>query len=179
MKASDLPIHFWEVEFGAEMEATQVDYLLDIDFTVKDASTHGHFELVYLPSFNQPHYKKVVLYFLPFIRPDEQEPRIIHIRYRWNGFFRHLQTHMDERLEFSLRAKESIGLMEYEVYLEPGTGKKLGCEALGLLDGSQTLGRNRLLVKTGSDATEWEGWRYSIQNGPPGVYAMLIKLENA
>jgi hypothetical protein len=178
MRASDHPIHFWEIEIGAEPEANPVDYLLDINFQIRDSSEHGPFELVYLPSYNNPHYKKIVIYFLPFVRPDENNPRIVTISYKWPGYFLHLAQKFEEILAFSLKAKDLIGFMEYELYLEPGTGKKLVCERQGSLAGEQKLGEAKLSMSYGS-SVEWPGWKYTVKNAPQGDYSLLLKLLEA
>lgn len=175
MRASDQPIHFWEFEFGAEPEAEPVSYLLDIDFSVKDSSNRG--QLVYLPSSKHTHTKKVVLYFLPFIRPDEEEPRIIKIRYRWKGYFRHLQTFSEELVQAPLMAKGPINLIQYEVFLEPGTGKKLVCEVSGSRSGKQQMGPAHWSPQP--NQLRWEGYQYRIEGGNPGTYGMQLRLEPA
>ena len=84
IKASELPLHFWEVEMRVESAADPVDYLDEIGFKVRDETEHA---LAYLPSLNDKRYKKAVIYFLPQIEPGEN-PRRIVVTYKWPGMFK-------------------------------------------------------------------------------------------
>jgi hypothetical protein len=144
---------------------------------VTDTSEHGPFQVAYLPFTNQPHTKKILIYFLPLLDPSEEKPRIINISYTWPGYFLHLQQKLEENLSFTLQAKDVIELMQFEVYLEPGTGKKLICDRGGVLSGKQKLEEAIYAQDIGASKKEWTGWKYTILDGPPGEYGLTLQLE--
>lgn len=175
LRATDGPIHFWEYEIGAEPQATRVDYLLDLNFQVKDESPHGPFEIAYLQSQNEQHYKKIVLYFLPLILAVEPEPRTILVSYKWPGYFLRLNEKLEETFSHSFKAKDKIGSITFEFYLEPGTGKELTCKRARSLEGVQSLAAVSLEVERGQPP--WRGHKYCIKNAPPCDYGLLLELK--
>ncbi|HWZ45214.1 MAG TPA: hypothetical protein VNW97_17205 [Candidatus Saccharimonadales bacterium] len=178
ISALERGIHFWEVNIFAEPEAPAMDYLSDIDFNVKDISEHAKFEVAFLPFVNQPRQKKVMIYFLPILDPKEAQPRTISISYRWRGYFRCLERKLEEIQSFGMQARHDIGLMEFEVYLEPGTGKNLICSRAGSLDGIQTPPAHAE-YQPEDKSPKWPGWRYEIKNGPPADYALKLNLHES
>lgn len=177
LKATGTGINFFEVTIGAEEDAIPVEYLLDLNFQVKDLSQHGHFELAYLPTANRPRDKRVIIYFLPFIDPVEQEPRKIKVSYKWPGYFLHLKNYSKEMLMFSFPLVDikDIELLECEVYLQPGTGHKLLCTKQGATAGEQSL-ENLTLTLNGE---QWHGWKYTIKQAVSGEYALNLELVKA
>jgi len=178
IKAVDRAIYFWEINILAEHEAKAMEYLLDIDFKVKDTSVDGKSEVAYLPFVNQPRQKKIMIYFLPLLDPGELQPRTITIAYKWRGYFRHLEQKGEEIQSFAIQARNSIPSMEFEVYLEPGTGNRLLCERASLLDGIQNA-PTTAKYKPNDNSPEWLGWKYKIKDAPPGDYALKLMLEKA
>jgi len=178
LKATNEPIHFWEIEIGAEPEAGRVDYLLDINFRVNDTSKHGDFEVAYLQSQNEQHYKKIVLYFLPFIRAQEGQPRTILVDYEWPGYFLRLKEKLEETFSHSFKARENIRSITFEFFLEPGMGKELACTRARSLEGTQTP-PEPASYQVSPSKPPWRGYRYTIKDAPPGDYGLLLELKTS
>jgi hypothetical protein len=170
LRATEKPIHFIEIQQRVESAADPVEYLDDISFKVRDESGH---QVVYLPAFNDGRFKRVVLYFLPFIDPSEPEPRKIVISYSWPQMLRQLQTTKQELFAWRIVSREPVGNVDYRLFLEPGTGEHLECVIAGPQSGEQALKEET------HPETKWPGWVYSIKNAPAGDYALYVRLRTA
>jgi len=91
------PVHFWQESYRVRDEADATEYLVDIEFKVRDLSGRG--DVVYLPTEIDGRSKAVSLYFLPQITPDEAG-RIIEISYQWPGLARGLRRLGEESFQF-------------------------------------------------------------------------------
>jgi hypothetical protein len=171
IRATEKPIHFVEIQQRVETPADPVEYLDDMSFKVKDESGH---QVVYLPALNDGRFKRVVLYFLPFIDPEEKEARKIVISYSWPRMLRQLQMTKQELFTWHIVSREPVGTVDYSLFLEPGTGEQLGCVIAGTQSGEQALKE-----ETHPEDPKWPGWVYSIKNAPAGDYALHVKLRTA
>jgi len=163
------PVHFWQESYRVRDEADATEYLLDIDFKVRDISGRG--DVVYLPTEIDGRSKAVSLYFLPQITPDEAG-RIIEVSYKWPGLARSLRRLGEESFNFNYDSLESVDEVTLEIFLEAGTGGKL----YGEISGEKYPGSNIAGVIDGD--TMWDGIRYSCSNSPAGqrvVHSVLVK----
>lgn len=151
--SSDKPLHFVSLSEAVTDSADSVDYFDDIDFKVRDESGH---EVVYLPTENDGRSKKVVLYFLPRIEPGDA-PRKIIITYRWPRMFGQLDRLGEETFSWAPESRDPIELMEYSLFLEPGTGRNFACEKAGQSDAEETLDE-------ATNVKGWSGFRYRVTN---------------
>lgn len=179
VKALSGPVHYMVWSDTPEHEANPVDHLLEINFRVSDKTPAGTSETAYLQSENGPRSKEVLIYFLPVLQPAEPNPRVIEISYVWPGYYLRLK----DKEEYSsldlgkVPVGQTIDLVEFEFYLEPGTGKRLVCERSGSLQGNQSP--PSAAVYKDQNGTDWQGWKYVIRHAPPEEYAVLLKLETS
>jgi len=130
IKAVKGNLRFWEFGFGPDAKGTPLELVSQLKFTAKDVSGNG--EVVYLISNNEPTYKKIVLFFLPAIKPIEESPREILVTYHWPGFWSKLLNDKQEPSEFGM--KSSVGRFQRTYKIAPGMGN-LKVSRVSKLDG--------------------------------------------
>jgi hypothetical protein len=153
--------------------AEATEYLLDIDFKVRDVSGRG--DIVYLPTEIEGRSKAVSLYFLPQITPDE-EGRTIEITYRWPGLARSLRVLGEEAFNFNYDSLRPVEEVTLEIFLEPGTRGTLRAEIAGTKFPGATI------TDVWDTKTSWPGIRYTCPNSPEGervLHSILVKWRSA
>lgn len=163
------PVHFWQESYRVRDAAEATEYLLDIDFKVKDVSGRG--EIVYLPTEIDGRSKAVSLYFLPQITAEE-EGRAIEITYKWPGLARSLRDLGEEAFNFNYDSLRPVEEVTFEIFLEPGTQGRLQAEIAGMKFPGATI------KDVKDNETSWPGIQYSCPNSPEGqriVHSILVK----
>jgi len=167
------PLHFWQESYRVRDAAEATDYLLDIDFKVRDVSGLG--DVVYLPTEIDGRSKAVSIYFLPQITPEEGG-RAIEITYTWPGLARGLRDLGQEAFNFNYDSLREVEEVTLEIFLEPGTQGALQAEVAGVkFPGSA-------ITDVRDPITSWPGIRYSCPNSPEGprvVHSILVKWRAA
>ena len=169
IKTTDQPLHFWTIGNRATAYAEPVDYLDDINFKVNG---DPGYDLVYLPTENDPLSKQVVIYFLPRIEPNEARPRKVVVTYEWPGLVRQLRELGEEDFNLTFESKELISEVLVEFYLEPGAGKNLMLE----LAGPHHPGAS--ITKAEDPDRHWPGFIYRVEDSPPGKHSLTARLKD-
>jgi len=163
-------LYFEQFDIGAETDADPCKYLDDIKFRVKDANPIN--SIAYLPSENSPHSKKVVVFFLPHMKPGEPIPRKICLNYRWPGMMRRLKNKGSEVGTWKLLSREPVPFAEQFVYFAPGIKDRIRASIhgarIGKPDDEECERANCDIV----GYEDWAGWRYTLRNAPSGVYKL-------
>lgn len=85
--AVESAVHFWKSAIVADAEASGVSFLWQLDLDIKDITTTGQYETIYVAAADQPLRKELCVFFLPEIEPGES--RTIERTYYWPGFLTH------------------------------------------------------------------------------------------
>lgn len=169
-KALGQPLHFWEFETWVEEEATGMHLLDGLDFKVEDDNGRG---LSYLPTLDNLRRKKVIIYFLPQIDPEEAEARTVIVSYKWPRMFGRLDLNGQEYWTWILHSNELIKQARFEVYLESGTNRIFECQSATAPADGETLKE----AEIDKGPNKWKGWIYNIPDAPPGEYTLSLKLK--
>lgn len=158
LTADTSDVHFYEMSIAGEPEADPASYPSDIQLEVSPAANQG---LTYLISANEPKKKKLVIFFLPFIRGGASDQRTVTATYYWRGLMRKLFTEREE--EFADRVKSSAAVpdIQYQFWIKPGIGN-LKCEQIGVKLPGEMLTENK------PNLNGMRGWTYHATNVPPG-----------
>jgi len=173
ISAIDGPIHFWQESYRVRDAADATEYLLDIEFKVRDVGGRG--DVVYLPTEIDGRSKAVSIYFLPQITPEE-EGREIEVTYRWPGLARSLRDLGEEAFNFNYDSLRSVDEVTLEIFLEQGTGGMLRAEVSGVKFPGATI------AEVKDSKTLWPGIRYTCPNSPAGprvAHSILVKWRSA
>lgn len=173
IKASDKPLHFWENSLTPSDHASPVEYLTDIGFRIVDITNPAKSTPVtYLQTENQPHIKRVCVYFLPRLEPA-QPARNLQVFCKWPGYFLEMKKTGRETLISRFKSAEATQSVRIEIYLQDGSGGSLGCEVLNKL-------HKHTMTQAQDAQTGWDGYIYEATDIPAGFHEhQLIARWNA
>jgi hypothetical protein len=160
-------LYFEQFNIGAETEADPCKYLDDIDCKVRDSNPLN--SIPYLPTENSLYSKKITVFFLPHMTPDEPIARKICVSYKWPGMMRRLKIKGSEVGGLELVSRDPIPIAEEVVYFAPEIKEKIYASVYG----DRLPREQELLERAGCEIVGYEGyggWRYQLKNAPPGTY---------
>lgn len=102
LKGLDEPANFWEHCIVADDESDAISYLRPIKLNVEDL---GETDVTYLPFSLTEREKKLTIYYLPQIAPDEA--RTIRISYNWPGLAKRLLVERRLDIDWNYKVKDA------------------------------------------------------------------------
>ena len=158
IRASDRPLHFWNVFIDAEPEANAATFLDDIGFKVWE--NDGDVDRVaYLVTRDESREKKAAVFFLPHIAVGEAARRITY-EVHWPGLMAKLVNSGEEDYHLMLDSHGRVGKLALEVYASPRLTKKLD---LIMTKVSAAIPGESLLPGR-LPKVNWKGWKYRAEN---------------
>ncbi len=151
-------VHFYEMSIEGEDVAAPANYPKDIQLEVSPGAKQS---LAYLISANEPRKKKLVIFFLPFIRGGSSDQRTVNATYYWRGLMRKLFTEREEEFNDQVKSSAPVPEIKYEFWIKPGMGN-LTCKQIGGTVAGETL------VEASPNLNGMKGWIYTAPNVPVG-----------
>lgn len=171
LKASKAVVHFWEVKIFVNATAQPMNYLDEIEFKVESGDKEQGKDVVYLPIENDGFRKRVIIYFLPPMKPDEPKPRTITVKYKWPKMLAQVGEIGEEPFEWEFDSAENIQHVQFAFFMQPGTGKLLNCEVGGPQYEHPKTDEPKHPEK------EWPGFRYAVEDVPAGTAKFQITIR--
>ena len=168
LRASGDPVHYWEYRTRTEEDSPPAKFLRDIGFRLTEKNPKCR--AVYLPLVNNLREKKVAIFHLPRMEPEEPEPREIEIKNTWPKLFQPLLLKNKDTCTHELNSKGVVGLFELTIYHDPDLGD-IECELV-----SQPPAGEFKLLNTESQSG-WPGWRFAVENAPADRFLYRLALK--
>jgi len=158
----------WRINIRAEAEAPHVPFLDDLGFSVVDPN-QKHQQLSYLVTTDDPHYKQISVFLLPYLGPS-QEPREVAYEYSWPKMSQRLLGAGREQFNLDVKSREPVDKVDFCLLFDPELhGSGLSCTLVS----ASLLGSSLSPVESEGGQ---KGWRYCASN-VPGDFSVQLEVE--
>ena len=156
----------------SEPDARPCAFLAGLDFNVQDVYGLGYVK--YLSTKDADFEKEI--FFLPYIRPDEANPRRSRVTYKWPKMMRQLETRGFEIADWTLQSEANIPDAEFRAFFAPNLRRRLKASIVGKRIKGESLVEGACDLPGYGD---WDGWVYTLRDAPAATYQIKFKCRSS